>query len=91
MNIKYYRIACDLIKVAMACLKHITFGKRLDVPTSVLLRVQVCCDVILCFWVSVFLPFKGTHPFLTLGSTNPAAHYHITEDIPVSIKKAYLR
>jgi hypothetical protein len=63
MNMKYYRIAYDLIKVAVASLKHITFCKRLVAPTSVLLRIQVCWDVKLCYWVSVVLPFTGTHPF----------------------------
>jgi len=81
MNIKYYRIAYNLIKLTMACLKHITFCKRLDVPAAVFLRIQVCWDMTLCCWVSVFLPSKGIHPCSTLGSTNPAAQYHIAEDM----------
>jgi len=81
MNIKYYRIAYNLIKLAMACLKHITFCKRLDVPTAVLLRIELFWDVILYYWVSVFLPLKGTHPCSALGSTNPTAQYHITEEM----------
>jgi hypothetical protein len=81
MNIKHYRIAYDLIKLAMASLKYIKFYKRLVAPTSVLLRIQVCWDVKLCCWFSVVLPFTSTHLFSTLGNTNPAAQCYITEDM----------